>query len=393
MSRKRESIIAHFDWFTLVTVFALVAFGLISLASIMATPFTGEEQGLSAYVEKLNLEYVVRQAQNFMVGIAAMLVILVFDYEIYKPLINYAYIGIIALLALLYAVGAVRGGAQAWFALDRLNRALQPSEIGKVVLIIMLSKYVSKGMEKTGKLHSFKDIAIALGVALLPIGLVAVQPDLGTAAVYAVIMIFILFIGRISWKWIGISLGVFAFAVVAAYIVMLKFFDISIFEYVADRFTSFANPEADPLGAGYHMVQSKMAIGSGQMWGKGFFSAGTLAQLHYVPERHTDFIFAGIGEGVGFVGGAAVIVAYFVLLFRWMWISYRARDSFGACIAAGCMAMILAHVFENIGMNIGLMPVTGIPLPFISYGGSNLLASMMCVGLVINVNMRRFKER
>ena len=216
MSRKRESIIAHFDWFTLVTVFALVAFGLISLASIMATPFTGEEQGLSAYVEKLNLEYVVRQAQNFMVGLAAMLVILVFDYEIYKPLINYAYIGIIALLALLYAVGAVRGGAQAWFALDRLNRALQPSEIGKVVLIIMLSKYVSKGMEKTGKLHSFKDIAIALGVALLPIGLVAVQPDLGTAAVYAVIMIFILFIGRISWKWIGISLGVFAFAVVAA---------------------------------------------------------------------------------------------------------------------------------------------------------------------------------
>ena len=129
------------------------------------------------------------------------------------------------------------------------------------------------------------------------------------------------------------------------------------------------------------------------MTGKGFFSDGTLAQLKYVPERHTDFIFAGIVEGIGFVGGVIIIVLYFLLIFRWLWVAIKAKDSFGTCIAVGCTGMLLAHVFENIGMTIGLMPVTGIPLPFISYGGSNLLTNMMAVGLIQNVWMRRHPRR
>jgi len=159
------------------------------------------------------------------------------------------------------------------------------------------------------------------------------------------------------------------------------------------RINAFLNPELDVQGSGYNVMQSKIAIGSGQLYGKGYFSSGTLAQLRFVPERHTDFVFAGIVEGVGFVGGVLLIVAFFLLIFRWIWIAVHAKDYFGMCLVAGCAGMLLAHVFENIGMTIGLMPVTGIPLPFISYGGSNLLTNMIAVGIVENVWMRRPEKK
>ena len=141
------------------------------------------------------------------------------------------------------------------------------------------------------------------------------------------------------------------------------------------------------------MAQSKIAIGSGQLTGKGFFSEGTLAQLRFVPERHTDFIFAGIVEGLGFVGGTIIICLFFALIFRWIYIAMRTKDSFGTCLVVGVAGMFTAHVFENIGMTIGLMPVTGIPLPFISYGGSNLLTNLIGVGIVENVWMRHQSKK
>ncbi|MBQ7060484.1 MAG: FtsW/RodA/SpoVE family cell cycle protein, partial [Clostridia bacterium] len=155
----------------------------------------------------------------------------------------------------------------------------------------------------------------------------------------------------------------------------------------------FINPDAASDDAKYQVNQSKMAIGSGRIFGKGFFGEQTLAQLRYIPARHTDFIFSGITEAVGFVGSAILIAAFFALLIRWLFIAARARDNFGTLIVVGVVAMLAAHIFENIGMTMGIMPVTGIPLPFISYGGSNLLTNMIAVGLVLNVNMRRVTKR
>ena len=218
----------------------------------------------------------------------------------------------------------------------------------------------------------------------VPFVLVVLQPDMGTAVVMLAIFVCILFISKISWKYV-IS------AIVGAGVLLPMSYFYILNDDQKKRIDVFLNPALDETGTGIGMqvIRSKQAIGSGQMYGKGYFSEGTLAQLKYVPERQTDFIFSGIVEGLGFVGGTVLIVAYFLLIFRWLWVALHAKDHLGTCIAIGGVGMLLAHVFENIGMTIGLMPVTGIPLPFISYGGSNLLANMMCVGLVLNVWMRR----
>ncbi|NLB61937.1 MAG: rod shape-determining protein RodA, partial [Clostridiales bacterium] len=269
-----------------------------------------------------------------------------------------------------------------WFILSSINRAIQPAELCKIVLIVMFAKIISNSIEKHGKLKGVKDIGLILIVCAIPTGLVLWQPDFGTAFVFICILVFMLFVSGISWKYIVPTL------VIAAVLAPLFYFFV-LNPDQQDRIRVFLDPEMDPLGAGYNVIQSKLSIGSGQLTGKGFFTAGTLAQLKYVPERHTDFIFSGIVEGIGFIGGTAIILLYFTLIFRWIYNAYKSGDAFGMCIIVGCAAMIIAHVFENIGMTIGLMPVTGIPLPFISYGGSNLLTSMIAVGLVVNVYMRR----
>ncbi len=374
------------DWLTIILVFGLVAFGLVALASVLATPFDGTEQSFADVFEKLNLEYVQRQCINFLVGLAAMIVVILFDYTIFKPFALWTYIANVGLLALLFILGEVRGGAQGWFVFESIERAIQPAELCKVTLIIMLAKVMSQAMDRDGRLLKLKDIALAVGLTLIPFLLIVLQPDYGTAFVLLVILMVMLFGARIRWFYIPIA------AVLAAIILPLAYFYIFT-ENQQLRIQTFLNPSLDPEGAGYHVAKSKVAIGSGQLLGKGFFSESTLAQLKYVPERHTDFIFSGIVEGVGFVGGTILIVVFFVLMFRWLYIAFKARDNFGMLLALGVTAMLAAHVFENIGMTIGLMPVTGIPLPFISYGGSNMLTNMIGAGIVINVYMRRPVKR
>ena len=220
----------------------------------------------------------------------------------------------------------------------------------------------------------------------VPTVLVMMQPDFGTAFVFICIMVFIYFIGRISWGYILTAAGGLAVCMPLAYYFVLS-------DSQRERIDVFINPESDLQNSGYNVAQSKIAIGSGQLTGKGFFSEGTLAQLRFVPERHTDFIFAGIVEGLGFVGGTIIICLFFALIFRWIYIAMRTKDSFGTCLVVGVAGMFTAHVFENIGMTIGLMPVTGIPLPFISYGGSNLLTNLIGVGIVENVWMRRQSKK
>lgn len=379
-------LLKHLDWLTIFVVLALFAIGIVSIASIMASPFSGEEASISDYMEKLNLQYVEKQLVNFAVGIAALLIMLVIDYNALRGLIKFAYLGILAILLVLVVFGRASRGVAGWFVFDKIDRAIQPAEPCKVVLIVMFAKLIDGGIKKTGKLTGFKDIAAVVIACAVPTLLVFIQPDFGTGFVFICIMVLMLFCAGVPWKYI------FAAALLMLIIAPVAYFFILSNEQ-KERILVFLNPERDPLGKGYNVIQSKLSIGSGRLMGKGFFTSETLAQLRYVPERHTDFIFSGIIEGIGFIGGTAIILLYFTLLFRWLYIAYRAGNPFGMSIVVGCSAFILAHVFENIGMTMGLMPVTGIPLPFLSYGGSNLITCMAAVGLVLNVYMRRPLER
>ncbi|MEA5058999.1 MAG: rod shape-determining protein RodA [Candidatus Pelethousia sp.] len=376
-----KDFLKQIDWFTILVVLLLVTIGLVSIASITADPFSGDEAGLSDYLQKLNLYYVKKQAVNFLVGLAAFLIVVAVDYKIYKFVVKYAYFAIVALLLVLFATTKVRG-IQGWFKLDFIDRALQPGELCKIAIIVAVSQIVAGSMDKYGKLTGFKTIAYAVLICGAPAILVMLQPDFGTAFVYICIMVFIFFIGRISWGYIATAAGTLAIGAPLAYRFVLS-------PEQRKRIDVFLNPELDLTNYGYNVSQSKIAIGSGQLYGKGFFSEGTLAQLRFVPERHTDFVFAGIVEGLGFIGGTVIIVLYFLLVFRWLYIAMATKDNFASCLVVGVSGMLTAHVYENIGMTIGLMPVTGIPLPFISYGGSNLLTNMIGVGIVVNVWMRR----
>ena len=372
------------EWITILLILGLVTFSLLTIANVMAEPFTGEEKGVADIISKLNLEYVQRQIVNFLVGMAAMFFMIAVDYQMFRIVIKYVYFANLALLIILLIIGNSTRGVLGWFTLG--TRAFQPSEVCKVTLIILLSKYAADVVDKDGGLKSFKDIATLTLYFGIPFVLVIEQPDMGTAVVFLAIFVCILFISKISWKYI---LGA---VVASAAILPLSYY------YILDddqklRINVFLDPTLDLQGAGLHVDRSKEAIGSGQLWGKGYFTQGTLAQLKYVPERHTDFIFSGVVEGFGFIGGTILIVVYFLLIFRWLWIATQAKDHFGTCLVVGAAGMLLAHVFENIGMSIGLMPVTGIPLPFLSYGGSNLIANMMTAGIVINVWIRRTQRR
>lgn len=382
MSLFEKKYFKHIDWFTVVLVLGLVAFGTIALASVMATPFDGTEQGLADYMSRFNMEYLTKHITNFMVGLAAMLLVIAFDYSILRTLSFYIYGGIIGLLALLFVFGKVRGGAQGWFVFDTIERAIQPGELSKIALTIMLAKVVSTAMDRDGRLLKFHDILLAVGITMLPFMLIVLQPDYGTAFVLLAIMVVILFVAKIKWVYILTAAVLGGSGIVLAYQFVLT-------DKQKDRIDVFLNPDLASDDAKYHVTKSKMAIGSGQLLGKGFFGEETLAQLRYIPARHTDFIFSGITEAVGFIGSGILITVFFILIFRWIYIACKARDSFGTLLVSGVTAMLVAHVFENIGMTMGLMPVTGIPLPFISYGGSNMLTNMIGVGIVLNVYMRR----
>lgn len=379
-------LLKHLDWVTILCVLVLFTIGIVSIASIMASPFSGEERTISDYMAKLNMQYVEKQLVNFAVGFAAFLVMLVLDYNAFKNVINVIYFVFIGILLVLVVFGRTSRGVAGWFVLEKLDRAVQPAELFKVVMIVMLAKLIDRGINKSGKLTGLWDILLVIGACIFPTMLVFLQPDFGTAMVLLCIMVLMLFCAGVPWKYILIAFGGLLVLAPLAYFFVLT-------AEQKNRILVFLNPELDPLGSGYNVIQSKLSIGSGLLKGKGYFTAGTLAQLRYVPERHTDFIFSGMIEGIGFLGGTFVILTYFVMLIRWVFIAYRSGSAYGMSIVIGCFAFLLAHVFENIGMTMGLMPVTGIPLPFISYGGSNLLTCMAAVGLVENVYMRRPLDR
>jgi rod shape determining protein RodA len=350
------------DPILLVTSLALTAFGILAVY----VAGTDDREG-----------YALNQTLGFVIGLLGAVPLALMDYRRLKGYLPLLYGVTIVMLLAVTVVGASAKGAQRWIDIGPVQ--VQPSEFAKLLVVVVLAGYFSEH-----RLSDNTNFLKALGILSLPGLLVFAQPDLGTALVFAAIFFVMAFVGGAKLYQIG-ALVVSAVAMAALSIKLGVLED-----YQVARLTAFLDPTGI-TDEGYQVFQSKLAIGSGGVTGKGF-DATTLANLGFLPEDHTDFIFSNLAERTGFVGGLLLLGLFFVLVWRMLHVATVSRDRFGVLIAVGIATIFLFHVFVNIGMTMGLMPVTGIPLPFISYGRSNLVVSVIALGLLQSIAMRSKKD-
>ena len=353
-------------------ILLLAVLGL-SICSVVAIGATTEE-GLA-----------VRQTVFLGVGIVAAIVISQIDYSYLRELKWGLYGLMIGLILLVLALGGVTRGSRR--ALQLGFAELQASEFGKVLLVVVLAAFL---VDRSRQLHQRETTALAMLLALVPTALVLIS-DLGSGLVYVVIALATLFVAGTSWKHFAGLFGLGAVAITFALVVLPTGGVEVLKEYQAERLTSFLHPSEDPGDAGYQQNQSVIAIGSGERLGRG--EQATQTSLNFLPEEHTDFLPATIGERWGFVGLAIVLSLYALLLWRALRILTMAKNLFGAIIAGGIVAMVLFQVFINIGMNVGIMPITGIPAPLLSYGGSSALSTLLAVGLLQSIHVQARASR
>jgi rod shape determining protein RodA len=365
-----ERPIRHLDPTLMITAVGLGIYGLLMI-------YSATHQSQAAFGADTGL-FMKKQLAFLMLGLIALVVMASFDYRLVKVYATVAFVGVMLLLFLvLTPLGSKAAGAQRWITLFGFQ--FQPSEFAKLGLVAMLAAYLSE-FRRLSLDHVWR----AAGIAVAPMLLVFFQPDVGTSMAFAAILIGLLVVAGAKGKHLGFLTLVALFAVFAAFRVGV------VQQYQIDRLTTFLDPAADPLHAGYNVQQSTIAIGAGGVTGKGYLK-GTQTSLDFVPHQQTDFVFTVVGEEFGFVGAMFLLLMYGVLLWRGLRISMLSRDAFGTLLAAGIVTMLAFQVFVNIGMTLGIMPMTGIPLPLVSYGGSALVANFMAVGLLMNVHMRRFK--
>lgn len=373
----------YVDWFLIAIIVILVGYSLLSILNATASPFTGDESTFSEFLANLDLSTAGWQIIFFLFGLGCMFLVMLLDYHTLAHFTEWIYWVCVILLVAVKLFGSAQNGTSGWFMIG--SRGFQPAEVCKILIIIVLAKIFADRTEGNEEgIQTLRDVFPMLWRILIPVVLIAIQPDFGTAIVYVFIFLVMLFMAKVSWKVVLWLLAIAA--------VMLGIFYLTMEDYQRTRLLAFFNPEAQAVvdaDATLQVDQAKMAIGSGQFFGKGLFTPGSLSQLGYVPESHNDFIFAVTVEAFGFLGGIVLIVLYFLLIGRTFMLSLRARDDFGAYIIIGVAAMMLFHVVENIGMNVGILPVTGIPLPFFSYGGSSMVTNCIAIGMVISVDMRR----
>lgn len=360
-------LLRNLDFVVIAVTVIIVAISLVIIGS--ATHVNTPSQDRYWYVE--------RQGIFALINIGIVFFMLHFDYKSLGKCANILYgVNLVMLLAVMFG-GQSALGAQRWIQIGPIT--LQPSEFSKLIMIISLANLLDS---KTGKLNSFKELVPVLLYVGVPFLLVLKQPDLGTSLVFLAILFGMIFVAGIGMKQL-LYMGAAATVSMPVLWHFLK-------DYQKKRLTVFLDPNIDPLGSGYHIIQSKIAIGSGMLFGKGLF-AGTQSQLNFLPENHTDFIFAVIGEELGFIGAAVILILYFVLLYRGIKIAGLAKDNFGTLLATGITSMLTFHILVNVGMTAGIMPVTGIPLPLMSYGVSSLTTNMVSIGILLNIYMRRQK--
>jgi len=319
----------------------------------------------------------VKQICWYAIGFLILLLMTTFDYHI---LDRFAYplffISLIFLVASL-KIGKVAYGSQRWLSFGYFS--VQPSEMVKVSLVIVLARYFSK-LEKMGN-YRLRDLFGPLILIAIPFIMIVYQPDLGTALMLIIVSFSIIIFVNVNWRSLLIFLST---AVLSA-----PFFWIMLQEYQKKRIITFLRPDLDPLGAAYHVTQSKITIGSGLLWGKGFLK-GTQTRLNFLPQQHTDFSFSVLAEEWGLVGSATLLFLYLFLILWCINIAKSSKDKFGTLIVVGIAASIFWHLTINVGMVTGLLPVVGIPLVLFSYGGSSVISTMAAMGLIMNISMRRF---
>ena len=359
-------LLKNFDYLTLMMALLICALGIIVIASATRTLPLQDQ-----------LLYVRKQTVWVGLGLAGIAVIISINYDNFLRWSWYIYgLNVLLLLAVLF-IGKETGGAYRWLDLGFFD--LQPSELAKIAVIISLARILS---ERADRLENIFDLAPVFLNLAIPMLLIFAQPDLGTSLVIVFIFLVMFYVAGVPIKiMIGLLLSGLA---------LFPFMYTRLLDYQKMRLISFLNHDIDPLGYGYQLAQSVIAIGSGGLKGKGLFQ-GTQARLQFIPEQHTDFIFSVLGEEFGFVGGVLLILAYAVLIYRILKIGSLSKDTFGALICVGVAAMLFFQVLVNIGMTISVMPVTGLPLPFMSYGGNSMLVNLLSIGLVLNIGMRRHK--
>ncbi len=361
----------HLDVVLIGCVVAVSALGLLMIFSATRGP-----------EQPFDYSFLERQTTFVVLGLGAMAVTALFDYRKVRDYAPFLYGGAMVLLVAVLVVGSRQKGTQGWFQLGKFQ--LQPSELAKLALIVAFA-YLGAQFRNDVDLRRF---AALLGLCLVPMALVMFQPDLGTTLVSAAVTVALLVVAGCRSRHL-LALGVAGLLGIA---VILQ--SGALDQYQKDRLTTFISQD-DSRGTGqveeasYNLNQSKIAIGSGGLWGKGLFQ-GTQTRLGNVPEQHTDFIFTAVGEELGLLGAASLLALYSVIVWRVWRTAQLARDDFGSLLCAGVLAMFVFQIFENVGMTMGIMPITGIPLPFMSYGGSATITSFMAMGLVLNVHMRRF---
>jgi rod shape determining protein RodA len=360
--------IRGFDWPLLGAAVGLVICSLVVINGATADDVAGSPH-----------YYTIRQGVFAVIGLFLLAAVARIDYTRLRDYRTQLFGLLVISNAFVLLIGAASRGSRRWFDLGFFQ--LQPSELGKVLLILSLAGFVA---DRSRDRHGGGIILPVIAMASIPAALVFLQPDLGTALVYGAITLAVLFIGGIPWQQMAALVGVVVMlATVVLWAAPASGVNI-LHDYQVQRLTAFLHPNEDLAGQGYQQAQAQIAIGAGERVGRGVENS-TQTQLNFLPEHHTDFVFAVVGESYGFAGAAVVLTLYALLLWRGLRVLASARDQFGALIAAGVVAILMFQVFVNVGMNIGIMPITGVTLPMMSYGGSSMLVTFIALGLLQSV--------
>ena len=360
------------DWVLVVAVAALLTIGTLAIWSTTATRDTLTGDDPTAFLRK--------QLVNIAIGVVLAVMVMATDHRWVRILAPVVYVASVVGLVLVLVAGQDINGSQSWLVVGGMS--IQPSEFAKLAVVVGTALLVAERTEGNWRRPvQTVDVVGMLVIAGIPAALIMLQPDLGTMLVLSATVFGMLAVSGAPRRWLaGLVVAAVAVAALAVTAGLLK-------PYQIDRFMAFTDPALDPLGAGYNTEQARIAVGNGGLWGQGLFD-GSQTQAGFVPEQHTDFVFTAIGEELGLVGAGLVIALVCVVIWRALLISYATDDLFGRVAAAGVACWFGFQAFQNIGMCLGIMPVTGVPLPFVSYGGSSVFAGMLAVGLLQNIHLR-----
>lgn len=375
-----RKVLKNLDFILIIAIFLLLV-----LSSLVVTSASQSVIASRPYY------YAQRHIINIMIGLVAMFGVLGLNYVHLAPRQKWIYglMIFLLLLVLIPGIGQDAKGATRAINLGFMN--LQPAELAKLLFIIAFAQFLS---DRQNQLHTLRDFLPAFVYVAVPMLLIMAQPDLGTALVFIGIFFGMMFVGGANPKLLTAIGGIGLFTVIAGIWIHFNVVEwLPLKNYQIQRLVVFLDPYNDGrggLGYGFNIIQSLVAIGSGGLWGKGWGS-GSQVQGNFLPEHHTDFIFSVVGEELGFVGASVILLLYLFLIYRALLIAFQAKDMFGTLIVIGITSMFLFHLLVNVGMTIGVMPITGIPLPLLSYGGSSMLTNLLALGLILNIGMRRQK--